>query len=143
MLCLSLANWKAPTIIAPRVTDSSTENDGFPPDYEARIERVCSEAANEFRLCQGDLLAQLRVCCSYFERGEAEEISQEELIDFLGISTPSVLDRAGYSDFEAQRVMEALVLITYDKNGRPQPPESMPGKSASDETKQSNLNLDE
>lgn len=103
-----------------------SDDDGFPPDYNERIERVCSEAASEFRACPGDLLAQLRVCCRYFQRGEREGISHGELIDFLGVSTPSVLDRADYSDEQAQRVMDALQLIRDDENGTPQPPDSLP-----------------
>jgi hypothetical protein len=105
---------------------SSTPDNAFPPDYADRIERVCSAAAAEFRSCRDDLLAQVRVCCRYFENGEREGISHEELIDFLGISSPSVLDRAAYSDSEAQRVMEALTLITYDSEGRPRAPSSLP-----------------
>jgi hypothetical protein len=108
---------------------SSTPDDDFPPDYLERIDRVCSAAAAEFRSCRDDLLAQVRVCCRYFESGAREGISHGELIDFLGISSPSVLDRAGYSDFEAQRVMEALALITYDSDGRPHAPSSLPVSS--------------
>ncbi|HXI53089.1 MAG TPA: hypothetical protein VNH84_16350 [Candidatus Saccharimonadales bacterium] len=46
-------------------------------------------------------------------------ISHGELIDFLSVSSPSVLDRAGYSNAEAEQVMKSLVLITYDAQGRP------------------------
>src|SRR5438552_3827068 len=109
---------------------SSTANDDFPPDYAERIERVCSEAATQLRSCRDDLLPQLRVCCHYFESGEREGISHGELIDFLGISSPSVLDRAGYSDSEAQRVMKSLVLITYDDQGRAHAPSSLPVSSS-------------
>ncbi len=109
---------------------SSTPDDDFPPDYSERIERVCSSAIAEFRSCRDDLLAQLRVCCRYFESGEREGISQGELIDFLGISSPSVLDRADYSQSEAQRLMEALTLISYASDGRPHAPSSLPPSSA-------------
>ena len=105
---------------------SSTPDDDFPPDYAERIERVCREAVSQLQSCRGDLLAQIRVCCHYFESGEREGISHAELIDFLGISSPSVLDRAGYSDSEAQRVMESLTLITYDAQGRAHAPTALP-----------------
>jgi hypothetical protein len=108
---------------------SSAVGDDFPPDYAERIERVCREAATQFRSCNDDLLAQVSVCSHYFESGEREGISHEELIDFLGVSSPSVLDRAGYSDAEALRVMEALTLITYDSEGRPHAPSSLPVSS--------------
>ena len=87
-------------------------DDDFPADYDDRIERVCARAADELRSCRDDVLAQLRVCCHYFESGDREGISHGELVDFLGVSSPSVLDRAGYSDQEALRAMELLHLIT-------------------------------
>lgn len=98
-------------------------------DYSDRIEQVCRQAADELRSCRDDVLAQLRVCCHYFESGERQGISHGELIDFLGVSTPSVLDRAGYSQHESLRVMELLSLIKYDKDGRPKAPESQPHPS--------------
>jgi hypothetical protein len=119
------------------VTDPEKGNSDFPSDYAERVERVCRESAEEFRSCRGDLLKQLRVCCSYFERGEAEGISHGELIDFLGISARSVFTRAGYSDSEGLRVMEALPLITFDANGRPQAPTSLPNKAPPPESTQS------
>ena len=106
--------------------ESHPAMDDFPPDYADRIERVCARAAEELRSCRDDALAQIRACCHYFESGENEGISHPELVDFLGISSPSVLNRAGYSDQEALRVMELLRLITYDKDGRPHAPETLP-----------------
>jgi hypothetical protein len=105
---------------------SRQTDDGFPPDYAERIERVCGRAADELHSCRDDVLAQLRACCRYFESGERQGISHGELVDFLGVSSPSVLDRAGYPDDEALRVMELLRLITYDKQGRPHAPDALP-----------------
>jgi hypothetical protein len=104
--------------------------DNSPLDYGDRIERVCARAAHELRSCRDHVLTQLRVCCRYFESGEREGISHGELIDYLGVSSSSVLDRAGYSDQEASRVMELLHLITYDKDGRPHAPEALPSPAA-------------
>jgi len=104
----------------------SPEDDDFPNDYGERIERVCLQAAEELRSCRHDVLAQLRACCRYFESGEHEGVSHGELIDFLGISSPSVLDRAGYSEQEALQLMELIRLITYDRDGRPQAPDRLP-----------------
>ena len=42
-------------------------------------------------------------------------MSQSELIDFLGVSTPSVLELAGYSGEGAQRVMDMLANISDDE----------------------------
>jgi hypothetical protein len=102
------------------------QDNDFPPDYSERIARVCQHCADGLSGIHGDLLAQLRVVCRYFQEGQDADISHEELIDFLGISTPSVLDNAGYSDPEALEVMKALPLITHDKHGNPQPPAALP-----------------
>src|SRR5258707_10240700 len=105
---------------------SAPQDNDFPPNYSERIDWVCQHCADGLSAAPGDLLAQLRVVCHYFQEGQEEGISYEELIDFLGVSTPSVLDKAGYSDSEALDVMKALPLITYDQQGRPQAPTTLP-----------------
>src|SRR3954463_4439692 len=97
-----------------------------PSDYAERVESVCREAADEFRTCVGDLLAQLHVCARYFQRGAKEGISHGELVDFLG-ADGRVLALAGYSDAEADRVMSGLVLLTEDEHGTVQAPATLPG----------------
>jgi hypothetical protein len=97
--------------------------------YEDRLERVRSEAANGLRVATGDLLAQLHVCARYFNRGTQEGFDYGELIDYLGISTPSVLDQAGYSDEDGLRVMEGLVLLVQDKTGITQAPNELPNRA--------------
>lgn len=42
-------------------------------------------------------------------------MSRPELVDFLGVSTPSILELAGYSDEDAQRVMEMIANISEDE----------------------------
>ena len=101
-------------------------DDDFPTDYAERIEKVCREAADALRGCCGDRLARLRICAAYFNRGKEEGISHGELIDFLGISAHSVLDRAGYSASEALRVMEDVALISEDGTGVLHPPSTLP-----------------
>ena len=121
---------------------NAPQDNDFPPDYSERIARVCRHCADGLSATHGDLLAQLRVVCRYFQEGEQEGISHEELIDFLGVSTPSVLDNAGYSDSEGLDVMKALTLITYDEQGRPQPPAALPPSSAEGpKVEQSQLDL--
>lgn len=101
----------------------------FPTDEADRISRVCDEASDGLRACRGDLLAQLHVCARYFERGKQEGIDHGALIDFLGISTPSVLDRAGYRDEEALLGLEKLPLLVEDKEGILRAPTSIPQTS--------------
>src|ERR1044072_6564201 len=100
-------------------------SDDFPSDYNQRIDRMCEAAASALRACRGDLLAQLRVCADYVSRGEEVGISHGELINFLGVSSRSVLVRAGYAEEEALRVMEGIAFIDFDASGRSLPPASL------------------
>jgi hypothetical protein len=83
-----------------------------PEDYERAVSEFTRHAADDFRQSAGTEQEQRAAICRYFRRGEAADFSHPELIDFLGVSTPSVLDMAGYSDAAAQRVMEMLADIT-------------------------------
>ena len=78
-------------------------------------------AAEEFRRCITDQSEQRHVTCRYFRNGSLADISHPELIDFLGVSTPSVLERAGYSDEQAQRVMDMLATLTDEELSATQP----------------------
>jgi hypothetical protein len=73
-----------------------------PEQYERLVGEVTREAAADFRQAAASVDEQRRACVRYFKRGHAAGLSQPELIDFLGVSTPSVLDKAGYSDEDAQ-----------------------------------------
>ena len=121
---------------------NAPQDNDFPPDYAGRIAKVCERCADGLSGFRGDLPAQLRVVSRYFQEGMDAGISHEELIDFLGISSPSVLDNAGYSDSEAIDVMKALPLITYDKQRRPQPPVALPApQPPAPKAEQRELNL--
>ena len=82
-----------------------------PQDYERAVSEFTRLAADDFRPSATEQ-EQRAAICRYFRRGAAVDFSHPELIDFLGVSTPSVLDMAGYSDAAAQRVMEMLAGIT-------------------------------
>ena len=83
-----------------------------PQDYERAVTDFTRRAADDFRQSAATEQEQHAAICRYFRRGAAADFSHPELIDFLGVSTPSVLDLAGYSDAAAQRVMEMLADIT-------------------------------
>lgn len=53
-----------------------------------------------------------RCLCRYLKRGLATGISQGELIDLLGVSSPSILEKAGYDSERQQYVMEMLATVT-------------------------------
>jgi hypothetical protein len=74
-------------------------------DREQIVKNFREEIAAEFRNCTDNAPAQRQACCRYFRRGQSLGLSQAELIDSLGLSLPSVLDTAGYSPEESERVM--------------------------------------
>jgi hypothetical protein len=83
-----------------------------PTDYERSVGEFVRRAADDFRQSVATEEEQRAAICRYFRRGVAADYSHGELIDFLGVSSPSVLDVAGYADKAAQRVMEMLADIT-------------------------------
>ena len=83
-----------------------------PADYERVVREFTRLAAEDFRQSAVTEQQQRAAICRYFRRGAVADFSHGELIDFLGVSSPSVLDMAGYSDEAAQRVMEMLADIT-------------------------------
>lgn len=77
-------------------------------DRDRIINNFTEETAAEFKACAEDTTAQRQACCRYFRRGQVLGFSQVDLIDFLGLAMPSVLDVAGYLPDDAERVMELV-----------------------------------
>ena len=53
-----------------------------------------------------------RALAIYLARGKICGVSQEELIDYLGISTPTVLELSGFSDSQQEYAMFLLGELT-------------------------------
>ena len=83
-----------------------------PNDYDGKVQEFIRWAADDFRRSAATEPEQRDAICRYFHRGISFDYSQSELIDFLGVSSPSSLDMAGYSDSAAQRIMDMLADIT-------------------------------
>jgi hypothetical protein len=77
-------------------------------DPEGLAKNFLEESAEDFRTCIENPEAQRQACCRYFRRGPLAGLAQSELIDFLALSSPSVLDTAGYAPEAAQQVMDLL-----------------------------------
>jgi len=76
--------------------------------YEDEIKRVMDSSVQEFIACKRKDSSLRIVIARYLAKGRFAGISQGELIDFLGVSSPSVLDFAGYTDIEQDQVMTLL-----------------------------------
>jgi len=83
--------------------------------YVRSVTELMRLTADDFRQSATTEREQRAALCRYLRRGSVEDLSTGELVDFLGVSSPSVLEMAGYSDEAAQRVMEMLADITEEQ----------------------------
>lgn len=89
-----------------------TDTDESLAEYISLVERVSEVAIVEFRLSRGEFAKQRKAACRYFNLGLAAGLSTGELVDFLGVSSPSILSRAGYDDKESRLIMELIGQLT-------------------------------
>ena len=82
--------------------DESDEN------YFAYVAWLSKLTAADLRSVKGDAQQQKLALCRYYKRGERANLTAGELIDFLGVSSPSILDMAEYTDDEG----DALFVIS-------------------------------
>jgi len=102
------------------MADESTGPEDSTGDYtEEDYKRVVSElsaiTADELRAARGNPDAQRAALARYYKRGTRADLSSGELVDFLAISTPSILEKAGYSDDEADALLELSETLTEDE----------------------------
>lgn len=75
-------------------------------DYSAFVEWLSALTAAELQQAAGDLAMQKQILCRYYKRGERANLTPGELIDFLSVSAPSIMDWAGYSEAEQDALMQ-------------------------------------
>ena len=87
---------------------SKFDNDADTSDeeYFAFVEWLSAQTAEELRQARGEPEKQKQALCRYYKRGERANLTAGELIDFLGVSSPSILDRAGCDEEEADALMQ-------------------------------------
>ncbi len=78
---------------------------------DSRLMELIDQAAADLRNAKSP--QHLRAAlCRYLRQGAALRRSTGELVDYLGVSTPSIVDRAGYSDQQAEEVVRVLGTLT-------------------------------
>jgi hypothetical protein len=76
-------------------------------EYSTKVVRLHTWGADLFR-APADDSAILAAGSRYYVRGQQEGFTVGELVDFLGVSSPSVLSRAGWGDDDVVRIMQLL-----------------------------------
>ena len=74
----------------------------------SECDALLAQFAESFRVSARHDAALRQVVVAYLQAGLRAGLSQGELIDFLGVSSPSVLDQAGYADPLQDQVMTIL-----------------------------------
>jgi len=74
-------------------------------DYFAFCELLENKTASDLRQAKGDKDAIIAAITTYLETGYNALLSSGELVDFFCVSTPSILDKAGYSEEEAEEAI--------------------------------------
>lgn len=74
-------------------------------DYSEYVEWLSEQTAEQLRQAKGDTVKQRLALCQYYKRGDQANLTPSELIDFLGVSTPSIFDMADYTDEEGDAAM--------------------------------------
>lgn len=99
--------------VNPEEYDSDTSEDDAA--YFAFVHWLSDRTATELREARGDAVRQRQALCRYYGRGYRAHLTPGELIDFLGVDTPSILDRAGYTATEGEELMRLSDDLTDDE----------------------------
>lgn len=93
------------------------DNDTNPSDddYFDFVQWLSEATAVELAQAKGNREQLKNALCRYYKRGLRANLTTSELIDFLGVSTPSILDEAGFDEQEADEVMSLSDTLT-DEN---------------------------
>jgi len=86
-------------------------------DYFDYIEWLKKTTAAHLQNIKSDPQKQRQVILDYWKRGLKANLGPSELIDFLGVDTPSIVDLADYTEKESDTIMEisdSLGAILYE-----------------------------
>lgn len=84
-------------------------------DYTDYIDCLSERTAAQLRLAKSNPVEQRPILSRYYRRGDLANLTPSELIDFLGVSTPSIFDMAGYTDEEGDAAMALADSLTRDE----------------------------
>jgi hypothetical protein len=79
---------------------------GSEESYSAFVEWLRMETASSLQQAKGDSRAIVAAITAYLEAGSNAHLTSGELVDFFCVDTPSILDRAGYSEADADLAVE-------------------------------------
>ena len=87
-------------------------------NYFAYVAWLSELTAEDLRRVKDSPEQQKQALCRYYKRGDQAKLTPSELIDFLGVSTPSIIDMAGYTDEEGDALFVIFDNTTRDEINR-------------------------
>lgn len=96
------------------------DNDADESDdnYSAYVAWLSELTAEDVRRVKGSPEQQKQALCRYYKRGEQANLTARELIDYLGVSSPSILEMAGYTEEEGFTLFVISNKLTDDEISR-------------------------
>ena len=91
--------------------DDTNESDD---DYFDFVHWLSDLTASELRQAKGIPEQQKQAICRYWKRGYKANLVPGALIDYLGVSSPSIFDMAGYTEEEGDDAMQISDSLTDD-----------------------------
>ena len=89
--------------------DAEGASDG---DYLAFVLWLSERTIFELKQVKGNIPAQRLALCHYFRRGETANLTTSELMDFLCVSSPCILEEADYNEAECDAIMQISDTLT-------------------------------
>jgi hypothetical protein len=83
-------------------------------DHNARVDELYRISAEQLREARHPPALRVELA-RFFNRWTAAGFTTGELVDFLGVSSPSILERAGFTDDEAAVAMHVVTTLTDDE----------------------------
>ena len=77
-----------------------------------RLDEISRVTADALSAARPDPSRVRAVLAGFFKHGARAGFTTGELVDFLGVSSPSILEQAGFSDDEATLAMDVVVALT-------------------------------
>jgi hypothetical protein len=83
-------------------------------EYFAFVEWLSAQTVVELHAVKGNAEGERQALIRYYRRGELANVTTDELIDFLAVSSSNILENAGYSDEESDALMAISDSLTDD-----------------------------
>jgi len=77
-----------------------------------RVEWLRRYAVEQLQPAKASEVAIRSALCRYLKQGLGAGLTTGELVDWLGVTSPSLLSQAGYDDAHVARAMDILASIT-------------------------------